>query len=629
MKVDVRSVERAQRVFAANVSPRAQRLDWLERYANGTQYEGRPSFWDDSVPLQERAPCIVVPIPERAAESNVDLCFGEGRAPTFAIVASEEDAVFDARLGISEDDAETVTRFIGKVCDQADLTMAAGDLLHWAQIHGTTCAIACAKNGELCVDREDAKWVTPTFEPNDPDCVASVEIRYPFLEDYTDDAGQLCKRCMLYRRVIDSERDVCYHPAPASENGKEPDAWIEDFDKTTSHGLGFCPVRWYRFGKRGASRALDGQAIHALMTDEVDAYNFARSQIHRASLYASDPQIIEIGVEPEHKQAPTGRPASIYLGPGDDPNNENWILYGPHNRPVKQGGGTATRRGPGVTWRYPEHESRVDLLTLPGDALKPAEDNAAKLYATIKEMLGVVFVDPEHTKLGADISGRALEWLHSKQIDRCNRIRKDFARRMLVPLLHMLLRIALKSKGALYIPGLDKAKKLLERFEREVEGSATPRWFGPEIRVTWGPYFKPTATDAKTDTDNAIAAKDAGIITLKTAVESVKSHYPSIGDTAEYIEELEEAAQEKAEKALAAMHALGGPPAGQEGDDDAQTGEPVKPFAKKAPVTNSGRPKAVAPMVKPKLPAVEARAPKARKPPVVKKAKRAAEQPFA
>jgi hypothetical protein len=595
VKVDERSVQKAQQVYAANVSPRARRLDWLERYAGGTQYEGRASFWNDDVPLQERAPCVVIPIGARAAESNVDLCLGEGRAPTFALQADADD-VFDERLGLSEEQAEVATRFITAVCEQADLVSAAQELLAWAQIHGTACVIVSAVNGRLCVDREDAKWCTPTFDEADHDVVASLEIRYPFLEDYIDDAGRLCKHCMLYRRVIDAQRDVTYKPAPATENGMEPDAWIEDH--VVEHGLGFCPVRWYRYGVRGKSRSLDGEAIHAKMTDEIDALCIARSQIHRACVYASDPQIIETGVAQDYQQAPRGRTMNMFIGPGDHPENAQWTILGPDSRPIRSGG-PATRRGPGVTWRYESDESDVSFLTLPGDALKPAEDNYARLDTLIKDMLGVVFLDPQQMKLG-DISGRALEILHKMQIDRCNRIRKDFGRRMLVPVLHMLLRVALKTTGTLYIPGVDKARAVLERFEQEVEGAVGPQWFGPEIRVTWGPYFKPTAIDAKADTENAIAAFDAGFITKRTAVEKMAAHYPDIKDVDAYLESLEEEAEEKAKKMHDAAKAL--MPPGDEQDEDAPE--------------SAARPKIAPP---PRGP----REPKAKKPPVVRGKKRA------
>lgn len=608
MNVDERSVREAQRIYAANVSPRARKLDWLERYAGGTQYEGRASFWNDDVPLQERAPCVVIPIGARAAESNVDMVLGEGRAPTFTLEANEGD-VFDERLGLSKDDAAVATRFIGTACDQADMLSGAQELLAWAQVHGTACAVISALNGRMCIDREDAKWCTPKFDVKDPEIVTSLEIRYPYLQDDVDDAGRLIKTCMLYRRVIDEQRDVIYLPAPATINGKDPDRWIEDREKTVEHKLGFCPVRWYRYGVRGKCRDLDGEAIHAKMTDEIDALCLAYSQIHRAAVYATDPQIIETGVDAMHQQAPVGRTANLFIGPGDHPANAQWTILGPDSKPMRSGG-PATRRGPGVTWRYPDPESGVELLTLPGDALKPAEDNARRLYGLIKEMLGVVFLDPEQMKLGSDISGRALEWLHSKQIDRCNRIRRDFGRRMLMPLVHMLLRVALRTTGTLYIPGLEKARQIIGRFEQAVEGAAAPQWFGPEIRIAWGPYFKPTAADAKMDTENAIAALDAGIITRKSAVEKMAAHYEDIKDVEAYLEALEKEAEKKAARMHDAAAALMLP-----------ADENAPPNAGKVPPAEDDAPDSMPPP-KPKAPPREARAPKAKKLPVVRAKKR-------
>lgn len=569
MRIDPRSLAEAQRIFQANVSPRARRLEHLERYAIGTQYEGRKSFWDDDVPLQERAPCIVVPLGEVAAESNVDLCMGEGRAPKFSLAESENDSVFDPRLSLTEDDADALTRFLCAVCEQSDVISAAQELLQWAQQHGTTVALPSARNGELCIERLDAKWCTPTFEVTNPECVESIEIRYPFLKEYKIDTQTTGMKCMLYRRVIDAQRDVTYKPAPASDDGDEPDQWVEDSERVAVHDLGFCPVIWYKFGSRSTS-SIDGTALHARVCDEIDALNFGRSQIHRAALYATDPQTVETGVDPDYNPAPMGRQAQTMYVPGanDDPANKGWVILGPDGNAARKGM-PARRRGPGVVWRYERPDSSVELLTLPGDALKPAEDNVAQVFGILKEALGVVFLDPQHTKLGSDISGRTLEWLHARQVSKCNKIRKDFGRRMLIPLLQMLLRICLKSKAAIYLPGYALAKSLLQRFELEVEG-AGKRWFGPDIKITWGPYFAPTATDAKAETDNVIAARDAGLITLKTAVEKI-SPYFGIANVAEYVEELEEEAAEKAKAAAEAMHALGG--AAQQPSDD--EGEPV------------------------------------------------------
>ena len=71
-------------LMLANTTPRYQRLEALESWVQGTQYNARACDWfDDKVPLWERKPCIVYPAVSLAIESYVDLMFGEKRFPAF------------------------------------------------------------------------------------------------------------------------------------------------------------------------------------------------------------------------------------------------------------------------------------------------------------------------------------------------------------------------------------------------------------------------------------------------------------------------------------------------------------------------------------------------------------------
>ena len=616
MKHNPSSRDLALRLYQDNVSPRARALDILERYAEGRQYEGRPDWWNDEVPLRERAPCVVVPVGGRAAQSNVDLCLGEGRAPRFGFCASEDDSVFDSVLGLTEDDSALLTRFTAAAVKQAKALQGFQDALLRAQTIGTTCAVWSARRGKLCFDALDAKWCSPTFNADEPSEVESVEIRYPMLRESPGERGEIMTECVIFRRVIDAQRDVTYKPAPASKDGAEPDQWIED--KVIAHGLGFCPVLWWTFDQR---HGIDGTAIHARMLDEIDAFNVALSQVHRAAITSTDPQVVETGVAEDEQVAPVARQANAYIpdhvssviiDPStgrpwrqDDPANRQWVMDA-QGRNVR-GAGMARKRGPGSVWRYPDGESDVKLLTLPGDALTPAANNARTLYAILKEAIGVVFLDPEQTKLGSDISGRALEWLHSKQIDRCNMIRDRFGDGFIVPSLSMMLRLALQAGGSLFLPGLDKARAVLQRFHRQLAGVDGTTWFAPEIAITWGPYFAPTATDAKAEVETVAAAKDAGLITKRTAVEKIRPHFPDIGDVDQYMEALEEEGAEK----MAAFHAA------QKALTEAARGEQAEPAesAEGAEPASAPRPKVVPPPREP-------RAPKAKRPPVVRAKKR-------
>ena len=590
-RVDTQARQKAEAILRGNLSPRYWKLDRLERYADGSQYEGRPSFWNDDVPLQERGPCIVHPVVGSAIASNCDLVLGDGRYPTSTTHPGEDDSAFDDRFGLSEDDSAILDRFLCEVQEQTRAQSVFTELLETAQHSKTAVAICRVVDGKLDIETTLAKWCTPTFNPKRPSEVTKLEIRYPYIEEYFDEERkQWSCRCLLYRRVIDATSDTVFLPAMASEHGEEPDSWTVDAEKSSAHNLGFCPVRWYKFMPRKSTVAeLDGNAIHEKLTDEIDALNFSLSQTHRACLYCADPQMVETGVDEDHNPAPMGRTATLWV-PGDPLENKQW--RGP-SRDV--GGMPARKKGPGVVYRYPNENSKVDYLTLPGDAMKPGEDNARRLESTIKEALAYVAIDLDKMKLGSDVSGRALEWLHRKQIDRCTRIRADFGDNCLKPILGMLLRIALTVGDGLYIAGLDKVRPIIKRFLQDVQNVGA-RWFDPPIKLMWGPWFPLTAADAKVNSETVRADYQAGIISRQTAVEKLAPFY-GIADAAAYVESLE-AESEDREEAVRALQSAAGKgataPEPEEEDDAREALSQVKPVAKKAPAK---KPREAAPVM--------------------------------
>lgn len=564
--------DEARRAMEANLPPRFHALELLEKYVDGTQYDGRADFWSDDAPMFERAPCVVYPIAQCAIRSNVDLCLGEGRWPSITTGANEDDSVFDDRFGLSETDSAALDRLIQAVSDQAKLKKISKEALESAQGCGTAVAIASARNGRLCVDTTKAKWCTVETDPHDPSIVTKLEIRYPYLQEYRDEkAKKWALRCMLYRRVIDAFSDTTYKPAKASESGDEPDQWIVDKDKTVDHGLGFCPVVWYRHMRRcDTVESCDGEAIHCRVLDEIDCLNWALSLRHRGALTASDPQPIEIGVDEDHNPAPMGRKAEVVIQGGVDPHTgkPSHTYVAPK---MGSSSGEARMRGPGVVWRYPSSESRVELLTLPGDAMKPADDNARDLRSKIAESLAVVFTDVENMKAAADMSGKALREHHKRQIERCDQIRDDFGDNFLLPLVGMLLRIAMRTADGLYLPGVKKVAPILQRFEAQVEDGSV-RWFAPSIRLSWGEYFQLTAADKKADIEAVLLAFDGGLITKRTALEELADYF-EIGNVDEYLETIEAEAQERQEKAMETAAAMA-----------PQAPKPVNGAAKPAPM---------------------------------------------
>jgi hypothetical protein len=272
------------------------------------------------------------------------------------------------------------------------------------------------------------------------------------------------------------------------------------------------------------------------------------------------------------------------------------------------------KRGVGVIWRYANPQSKVEYLTLPPEALKTLEGDANALLTMLREALCYVSVDPADAKLGiGELSGKALEWFHKKQTDRCTKIREDFGHNCLLPLVNMLLRIVL-AKGAdktapLYLPGLDVMLPILAKFEQAMapitandnaEDEPESRWFPPYLKLVWGAYFPATAADAKSDMDMTIAGLGAKILTMKVAVSKIAPHFPAIDDLTQYLESLEEEAREAMGKMHDAQAALMN--AGQPNEESAESDEETQgetDAAKAPPIAAAPKPKRVPPQRKP------------------------------
>lgn len=602
--VDPTARQRAEKIARSYDTPRFLKLDRLERYAAGTQYEGRPSWWNDDVPLRDRAPCVRAPLVERSIRGHVDLCLGDGRFPRLTTAASEDD--FDDDLGLSADESRVIDGFLGSLVEHARLVRVSSDLMERGLESGSAVSLAAVRNGRLVVDTTRAKLCTPKFDGDGN--VVWFEIKYAYVEDIKLGDGSWTCEARLFRRVIDEQRDITYLPVKASEEGKEPDAWIEDPEKTVTHGLGFCPVAWWRRERSCTLQTeIDGSAPHQNLLAEIDGLNFSLSQRHRAARYAGDPQIIETGVDEDAVRAPTGeRARTAYAGENDHPRNRG-IIIGPAGQPIR-------KRGPGSIWSYDSPDAKVQYLTLPAGALESLSGDVKDLYAMLRDALGYVDLDPANIRISADVSGKTIEWLHQNAVNFCNRLRPDFADGCLLPLVSLLLRLCVSvyNRGAaLRIRGFARAVPIIARMEQDGE------WTAPSIRAVWGAYFKPTEADNKSKQDRVIEAKDAGLITRQTAVEEIATIYPTIKDPAAYLDALDAENAKKAEASHAARSKLD-----DLGRDDETTEPAEKPETPDA--LSSMTTKKPEPAIIPKTPAAEQKPRPPRTPRTITRAPRAA-----
>ena len=535
-----------------HTSARYIRLDKLERYVAGTQYEGRPSWFDDSVELFSRAPCIVAPIVKTAIASHVGMIFR--KAPVITSAPDEDETTIDPTFGLGEDVSKKLDAGLVQVMRHASLLPSLKAMLAKAMGGASVIAIPVVRNGRLAVDVMSAKWCKPTFSAKDPRKVESLEIRYPFLQDFHDVAtNKWYKVVMLFRRVIDETRDMTYQPVEAPDRADIEPIWVADPNKTVDHNLGFCPVVWYKFmGQCGATHEIDGEAIHAGVLDEITGLDFAVSQRHRAVLYNADPITYETGVQEGFIPTETVT-STAYYGPGDAPENAQYRL--PQSGPRKSG----RRRGPGAVWQYPNNEAKVGLLSLPSDAVQACQVNAGDLKDTICSALRWNPIDPKEMSSGATLSGRALEILFTDQVTYCNDVRSDFAEGALLPVVDMLLRliVTMKKRGeSLYLPGFEVMADILAKFHDEKK-AANESWMTPRLSVNWAPYFTPNEADKKIVSETVRADVQAGLIKRATGIMTLaKNGVYEIENPAQYAEDLDAEDEKKAESLQASQQAL-------------------------------------------------------------------------
>jgi hypothetical protein len=466
---DYQGADKVPALLNANTTPRYKRLERLESWVNGTQYNDRPCGWfEDAAPLWERRPCVVYKAVELAIGSYVDLIFGESRFPAFTSRPGEDEA--DDEAGLGEDDSKLLDRFIGKHHDLCHFPTYCREGLKAAMGTGTAVGIHGHRNGKPFAELVPSKWCTPTLDAEGK--VLSLEIRYPYVDEYKKPDGQWAVRVRIYRRVIDTTKDTTFYPVDAKEDGSVPATWTVDPSKSVDHLLGFCPAVWYAHMKGCQPvNVIDGKAIHASTTDEIQAHDIARSQWHRCALL-SEPQYVETGVSPGYNPTGEGRPALV-------PSTELGGLPGPHN--PERGGYDlgipnqgARKKGPGHVWSYPDKDTTVTAVTTPKDALEAQHANVSDLRLKVQEELCVVFLDPENIKFAATTSGKALEAIKQKQIDRCGQIRDDVRDHFLLPSIDIQLRIADRVGKDLKVPLVDKVLPIIKKFNQQDEPNAAP-----------------------------------------------------------------------------------------------------------------------------------------------------------
>lgn len=523
---------------------RYQRLARLLAYTDSTQYAGRPDWWTGGskrVPLRERAPCIIYPLPKNAALEATRFTFGEGRFPKLVVRAEDADTAVGG-FGLSKDEAETLQRGVADLIEQAQLKRGMRTLLLGGLTACTAVALLSVRDGAFCVDYARALDCIPTFKrPGDPTSpVVALTWTYQYASEEPDERTGEPKSVKRYFRRDITELEVIDYEADEVVVGKRP-TWREA--NREKHGFSFCPVVWIRNLPSENRGDIDGTSLLDGLFDEFDSLNLALSQRHRGIMFFGVPQPWETGVDEDDGPGAGGRTA----GPVGYSAAPAGALAPPGA--VGAAGGVcapsatspARAVGPDKIWSYESAEVKVGLIETTGKAFEVATAHVDDISARLKQSMGVVLANAADVLGKGDMSAKFLALVYAPLLALVDDLRECWWGAGLQPILQMLLRMVAELDGkTLLLRNARGLAAILKGRTMAVEGGSM--WLPPPMHPVWGAYFSASGDEVGKDVDAAEKAKDAKLISDKTAVTYVANHF-GVEDVEEELEAIEEDAE--------------------------------------------------------------------------------------
>lgn len=461
---------------------RYRRATRAEAYDLGFQYEQLPPHDTKGVPLRKKRPRILVPLFSEAIDA-LDGFVWSGGVPRVVIDATrdagDDQAAGDVGPDLDVDRAKLLTRFAAALVHHGRLDRAAREISRSALVTTSVAVVMGVRGGRLDWHVEPGKHCTPTFDPQSPGELASLDICYQHQREEPTASGAARARWYWYRRTIDAERDTVYVEVPVVP-GRAP-VWTVDASKTVDHGLGFCPARWVRT-LPDSSDPIDGRpVVDPQLYPLLDDVNYTISQRSKAVAAVVEPQIVRRGVPEGEREA---------LSKSSD---RVWDV----DRGVE-----------------------VELLEQEVAGIEAASKHLDDLTNRLRAAVRVVIADPK--VLNGDISGRVLEIIHGPMIRVASLLRQDLGDDGFGACVALALRlvVAVIERGeAVYIPGAQRAAAVLR--EAQLAGP----WLDPPITLHWKPFFALSEQEAGLKVDRTIKARDGKLIRPETAVRATAEFF--------------------------------------------------------------------------------------------------------
>jgi hypothetical protein len=260
---------------------RARTLDILKRVMDGKLYDVLPYQFHEErgaggeyIPLRNRRPSVRYALCRIVVEDSVSLLFSEGHFPTIdcsdgTIRAAFADIAKESRLNLTMTEA-AIRGAIGSVA-----------------------IVIRVLRGRIFFDVLDTTYLTPEWDPQEPDTLLRVTEKYKVPGALLASSGyKIADNAIDYwfTRSWDPQGETWFMPLPVGTS------FTAEIDEARSvvHNLGFVPIVWIRNlpGPSSTGDPADGACTFRAAIETQIEIDYQLSQAGRGLKYSSDPTLL-------------------------------------------------------------------------------------------------------------------------------------------------------------------------------------------------------------------------------------------------------------------------------------------------------------------------------------------------
>ena len=449
-----------------DMPPRAFVLDARSRLLDGTMYDHLEHDFEEDyaglhgaeyVPTRRRRPSVQHDWCRVAVEDAVALLFSEGRFPT---IGANDDTTEDVLADLISETVLNATMVdvatTGAIGTAAVLFRALGDSDRGLRVFFT---------------RLNPAVLTPQWQPNAPDTLASVTERYKVSRADLLRAGYVAAQLgddpvFWFQRTWTAQAEIWFEPQRLVD-WRDGRPLVEDASRSVLHQLGFVPVVWIKNLPGGIEPDGRPTLTPAAISTQIEA-DYQISQAGRGQRYNGEPTLLvkDDGTMVGHAQRTGGSTNALVVGKDGD----------------------------------------AKLLEISGAATAAVLDFVKHLRASVLE--GMRGNRADANKLSAAQSGRAMELMNQGLIWLADQLRVSYGEGALLALMRMV--IAANAGRTLLIGG-----KTVPAGTLKPDG----------LTVQWQPWYSPTYADSQIQASTLAILRANALVSQTTAVQQIAGPY--------------------------------------------------------------------------------------------------------